>query len=264
MNNPIKIKRPKIKDTIPKNEGVISAKGKAFFFRFSTIYFLSLKKEKLRLIIVKPRAILIIPTPTKLKKNNSGNKLNMRFSITNKKFMVYLSDINSKQQAKNKMISEKAYKKILVLDNIRSVLNIGAIFRTADAVGIDQIILVGNTPVPIDRFGRERQDIHKTALGAEKNIPWKHLENNQILDFLVSLQKNNFNIVSLEQDEKSIDYKKVKSFEKQVLILGHETEGVSSEILKISDQIAEIPMRGEKESLNVSVSGGIMMYQLFD
>ena len=155
-------------------------------------------------------------------------------------------------------------KNILVLDNIRSILNVGAIFRTADAVGVDEVILVGTTPTPTDRFGRDREDLHKTALGAEKTVSWKYLENDQILDFLVSLQKNNFNIVSLEQDNKSINYKEIKKTDKQVLVLGHETEGVSKNILEISNQITEIPMRGSKESLNVSVSAGIMMYHLFD
>jgi 23S rRNA (guanosine2251-2'-O)-methyltransferase len=152
--------------------------------------------------------------------------------------------------------------KILILDNIRSVINIGAIFRTADAIGIDKIYLVGYTPAPIDRFGRERSDFKKAALGAEKFIEWESVKD--LTKLIKKLKDEGFEIIALEQSENSTDYKKVKPNEKAAIILGNETEGISSEILNKCDQIAEIPMRGEKESLNVSVSAGIFLYRLFD
>jgi|AntRauTorckE6833_2_1112554.scaffolds.fasta_scaffold01506_6 tRNA G18 (ribose-2'-O)-methylase SpoU len=154
--------------------------------------------------------------------------------------------------------------KVLVLHDIRSVLNVGAIFRTADAVGINKIYISGHTPAPVDRFGRERNDIKKTALGAQKSVKWEQVEN--VLDLISDLKKTGFEIVSLEQSKKSIDYKEVGNNigDKVAVILGSETKGVSEEILNKSNLIVEIPMVGEKESLNVSVATGILLYRLFD
>lgn len=154
--------------------------------------------------------------------------------------------------------------KTLILDDIRSVNNTGAIFRTADAIGIDKIYLCGTTPTPVDRFGRERNDFKKTALGAEKSVDWEYRESS--IDLIDELQKNGFQIISLEQDKKSVDYKDVEKSlcDKVTIVLGNEVDGVKKEVLKKSDLILEIPMRGEKESLNVSVSAGILLYKLFD
>ena len=155
-------------------------------------------------------------------------------------------------------------KKILVLENIRSVHNVGAIFRTADAIGIDEIILVGYTPAPIDRFGRDREDLHKSALGAEKNISWKQVGDGDLIDELKKMKAAGYKIVSLEQAKDSVDYKKAEIDFDVVIVVGNEVTGVSSEVLKISDIIAEIPMAGEKESLNVSVATGVLLFRLFD
>lgn len=155
-------------------------------------------------------------------------------------------------------------KKILVLENIRSVHNVGAIFRTADAIGIDEIILVGYTPAPIDRFGRDREDLHKSALGAEKNISWKQVGDGDLIDELRKMKAAGYKIVSLEQAKDSVDYKKAEIDFDVVIVVGNEVTGVSSEVLKISDIIAEIPMAGEKESLNVSVATGVLLFRLFD
>ena len=152
--------------------------------------------------------------------------------------------------------------KILILDNIRSTHNVGSIFRTADAVGISKIYLVGVTPAPIDRFGRERNDISKVALGAEKNIKWEHIEN--ILDIIGSLKKEGFEIVALEQSENSVDYKEFVSPNKMALILGEEVSGIEKETLDVCDSIIEIPMRGEKESLNVSVATGVALFRILN
>ncbi len=163
--------------------------------------------------------------------------------------------------------------KAVILDNIRSVYNVGSIFRTADAVGVNHIYLIGQTPTPVDRFGRERKDLAKVSLGAEKNIPWTYFKNEESLAQLQKMKKRGVVLVAVEQDEKSVDYREVvvtqpknnpqKTISKTALIFGNEVDGVSSEILKISDYIAEIPMKGKKESLNVSVSAGIVMYELF-
>jgi tRNA G18 (ribose-2'-O)-methylase SpoU len=151
-------------------------------------------------------------------------------------------------------------KKVLILDSIRSVINVGAIFRTADAIGMDKIFLTGYCPTPVDRFGREREDFKKSSLGAK--VDWEYFEN--ISDLILSLKKQNFNIISIEQDSKSIDYKKIKLEDKNAVIMGNENFGVNKNVLKISDQIAELPMFGFKNSLNVSVTTGIILYSFFD
>ena len=138
----------------------------------------------------------------------------------------------------------------------------GAIFRTADSIGIDKVIISGITPAPIDRFGRERKDLHKTALGAEKSVEWEQV--GDIKKKILEFKKNGFKIVALEQSPQSIDYKEYQPTEKTVIILGREVEGVSKEILELCDTILEIPMNGKKESLNVSVATGILLYRLFD
>src|SRR3954466_13767214 len=108
----------------------------------------------------------------------------------------------------------------LALHNIRSVYNVGAIFRTADAVGVTKIYLCGYTPSPTDRFGRARKDIAKAALGAEKTITWEAIP--KIEDLISKLKKEKFEILALEQDKNSIDYKKAKLGKKNLLILGEE------------------------------------------
>jgi 23S rRNA (guanosine2251-2'-O)-methyltransferase len=153
---------------------------------------------------------------------------------------------------------------ILILDNIRSTHNVGAIFRTADAINISEIFLVGITPCPIDRFGRPRQDIAKSALGAEKNITWHHFDNQTILDKILQMKKEQFKIVAIEQSGKSIDYKKISKTNKMVFIVGNEVCGLSADILNLCDVVAEIPMRGQKESLNVSVATGIALFRILD
>ncbi len=150
----------------------------------------------------------------------------------------------------------------LVLHNIRSAQNVGAIFRTAEAAGIEKIYLTGYTPRPLDRFGRDQKSIAKSALGAEKIIPWE--EAKTISSVLKKLKTENFQVIAIEQSEKSIDYKKVKTKNKNVFILGNEVKGVSKQTLDKCDVVAEIPMSGKKESLNVSVSGGIALFRILN
>ena len=149
---------------------------------------------------------------------------------------------------------------ILVLHDIRSAQNVGAIFRTADACGISKIILSGYSPTPIDRFGRKRSNISKSALGAEDSIKWEFSDS--IIETVKSLKDGGFQIISIEQSEKSVDYKEIKMKDRNVFIVGNEVSGVDSELLDVSDIIAEIKMLGEKESLNVSVASGIALFRI--
>jgi 23S rRNA (guanosine2251-2'-O)-methyltransferase len=151
---------------------------------------------------------------------------------------------------------------ILVLHDIRSAQNVGSLFRTADAVGISKIYLSIITPSPIDRFGRERSDISKTALGAEKNVPWETYDN--LISLIEKYKKEGCEIIAIEQSENSIDYKKIETKEKMLFILGNEVGGLPKEILDQVDIVAEIPMVGGKESLNVSVAGGIALFRIID
>lgn len=159
-------------------------------------------------------------------------------------------------------MSRKNNEIALVLENIRSVHNVGAIFRTAEAAGVSKIYLAGYTPSPVDRFGRERADFKKSALGAEKLVLWEGIENASAI--ISKLKTENYYVVAIEQDKKAIDYKRIMPKNKTALVFGNEVEGLSGSTLDLCDEIAEIPMRGKKESLNVSVSVGVALYRIFD
>lgn len=148
----------------------------------------------------------------------------------------------------------------ILLHDIRSTHNVGAIFRTADAAGATKIYISGFTPSPVDRFGRNRPDISKAALGAEKTVAWENVESPQ--ELIKKLKKEKFTIVAVEQADNSINYKDLKPEGNILVIMGNEVEGVEKEILNLCDEIVEIPMLGQKESLNVSVAAGIILYSL--
>ncbi len=148
----------------------------------------------------------------------------------------------------------------LLLHNIRSTHNVGAILRTADATGVSKVYFSGYTPAPIDRFGRARKDISKASLGAEKTVAWESVESD--VELIKRLKKEKFKIVAVEQDKRSINYKKITKNKNILLILGNEVDGVDKLILDLCDEIVEIPMLGIKESLNVSVTAGIILYAL--
>lgn len=152
--------------------------------------------------------------------------------------------------------------KIVVLDNLRSVYNVGSIFRTANAVGIEKIILCGTTPTPLDKKGLKRKDFAKVALGAEETIVWGYSE--ETVKTLTTLRQEGFYIVAFEQDEVSIDYKSVdiEGKEKVAFVIGPEVTGISREVLDLCDVIAEIPMLGTKESLNVTIAFGVGVYRI--
>ena len=150
----------------------------------------------------------------------------------------------------------------LILHNIRSTHNVGSIFRTADAAGVKKIYLCGYTPTPIDRFGRKRKDIAKVALGAEETVEWEHFE--KIEELIDKLKKENKQIVALEQDKSSVSYKDFVLEKDTAFILGEERNGIEKEILDKCDAVVEIPMKGKKESLNVSVATGIVLFRFVE
>lgn len=155
-------------------------------------------------------------------------------------------------------------KKSVWLHNIRSVHNVGSIFRTADAVGVDHIYLSGYTPLPVDRFGRNRRDMNKIALGAEQSVSWSQLKT--IPEDIIELQKTGAQLVCVEQDAQSVGHDIFRSSEdtrELILAMGEEVNGFAQDVLNLADTIIEIPMRGEKESLNVSVAFGITAYSVF-
>jgi tRNA G18 (ribose-2'-O)-methylase SpoU len=158
------------------------------------------------------------------------------------------------------MKSKTQTSNILILPDIRSAINVGAIFRTADAVGVDKIYLVGVTPRPTDQYGRVQKDIAKSALGAETWIKWEYKE--KLLLLIKNLKKEGYEIVALEQNKESIDYRKYKKSNKFAFILGPEVTGLDKKILENCDKILEIPMHGKKESLNVSVACGVALFRI--
>jgi len=150
----------------------------------------------------------------------------------------------------------------LILHNIRSVHNVGSIFRTSDAAGISKIYVTGYTPSPIDRFGKVRSDIAKTALGAEKTIPWEYIKTP--ITLIKKLRLEGFQVLAIEQHKNSVDYKKVKLHYPIAILVGNEVSGISKSLLDKCDIVAEIPMRGEKESLNVGVAFGIALFRILN
>lgn len=155
---------------------------------------------------------------------------------------------------------EKEAGVILIIHNVRSAYNIGSLFRTADGAGVSKIYLSGVSPFPIDRFGRARKDIAKVALGAEKTVPWEKVL--WLPTRISSLKKDGYHVIALEQSPQSRDYRSIKPKGKFALIVGSETEGLPQSILRVCDEVIEIPMHGKKESLNVSVATGIALYEL--
>ena len=142
----------------------------------------------------------------------------------------------------------------VLLNNIRSLHNVGSIFRTSDGAGVKKLYLCGQTGYP------PREDITKTALGAEEIVPWEYYIDP--VDCIKKLKKRGIQIVALEQTEKSVDYRRFNPAYPVCLVVGHEIDGVQDEILKLCDAVIEIPMKGKKSSLNVSVAFGIAVYKL--
>ena len=152
---------------------------------------------------------------------------------------------------------------IAILQNIRSLYNVGSIFRTADAAGIEKLYFCGITPAPVDQFGKVKPKLAKVSLGSEKTVLWEKVASaSRLID---RLKKAGYKIWAVEQDRRaSLYYKtnKTNRTDKLALIFGNEVRGISPAILKKCDKILEIPMRGKKESLNVAVAFGIVIYGL--
>ena len=153
--------------------------------------------------------------------------------------------------------------KRILLHNIRSAHNVGSIFRTADGAGVGRIYLSGYTPRPLDRFGRVQPEIEKTSLGASAIVPWEDLKNDP-LPTLQELTRAGVTVVAIEQDPRAVSLYDFTPPEDVVYVFGNEIEGVSSELLDVADVIVEIPMHGTKESLNVSVAAGIILFARAD
>lgn len=168
---------------------------------------------------------------------------------------------------------------IILLYNIRSLYNVASIFRTADAAGVQKIYLCGFTPSPLDRFGQILSAFAKVSLGAEKFVLWNNKAQSlkSTLNLIDKLKTEKWKIFAVEQSKKSTPYWKIKpksSKEKIALVFGNEVRGIPPSILKKADKILEIPMRGKtlkdithpkktktgKESLNVSVAAGILIF----
>jgi len=146
----------------------------------------------------------------------------------------------------------------VILHNIRSAHNVGSVFRTADAAGVRKIYLCGYTPTPLDKYGRPQKDIAKIALGAETYVDWEYKE--QVKDVIHELKRKRFAVVAVEQSENAIDFKKCKTKRDTAFIFGNEVRGLSKQALAMCDTVIEIPMRGKKESLNVAVTAGIILF----
>lgn len=147
---------------------------------------------------------------------------------------------------------------VVVLDNVRSMHNVGSVFRTSDAFRMERIILCGYTPQPPHR------DIHKTALGATETVAWQYAPSN--LDAVMNLKRQGFKLVAVEQTTNSIS---LPAFQWDgamplAVIFGNEVEGVNDEVLALCDAAIEIPQYGMKHSLNISVAAGIVLYRLME
>lgn len=147
---------------------------------------------------------------------------------------------------------------IIVLDNIRSLNNIGSVFRTADAFLVEKIYLCGITAKP------PHKDIHKTALGATESVDWEYVP--ETIDLVEKLKNEGCHVISVEQAENATqlnNYSPAKD-KKQVLIFGNEVKGVAQNIVSVSDEILEIPQFGTKHSLNISVSVGVVVWDCWN
>lgn len=145
----------------------------------------------------------------------------------------------------------------LIIHNVRSAHNVGSLFRTADGMGVQKVYLTGYTGAPVDRFGRKDQKISKVSLGAENTVPW---EQGVITNVIMKLKERNVEIAALEQTKNSIPLHTYHTEKSTALIVGNEVEGLPGAVLATSDVAIEIPMLGEKESLNVAVAAAIALY----
>jgi tRNA G18 (ribose-2'-O)-methylase SpoU len=151
-------------------------------------------------------------------------------------------------------------KRFVILHDVRSSHNVGAIFRTADAAGVSALYLCGYTPTPTDRFGRPNEKLAKTALGAATTMAWEHHPDTRAL--VEKLKRDGVFVVAVEQIEESVSLFKacIPSNRPVAFVLGNEVLGVPKEVCEVCDLVVELPMLGQKESLNVAVTTGVVLY----
>ncbi|MCH2229922.1 MAG: RNA methyltransferase [Crocinitomicaceae bacterium] len=169
----------------------------------------------------------------------------------NKKLKLWELDRVSEEEFKQ----QQKFPIIIVLNDIRSLTNVGTFFRTSDAFNVQKIYLCGITATPPHR------EIQKTALGATETVCWEHREN--IIELIDELKDNNVKICSIEQTEETLMLQDVRNLPKETyaLVFGNEVNGVDQNVINASDQIIEIPQFGTKHSLNVSVCAGIVIWE---
>lgn len=161
--------------------------------------------------------------------------------------------IHEEEKSRTKINKDTKFIRAVLLDNIRSALNVGSILRSAEGLGFNQVFLCGITPSP------ENEAVKKTSLGAEDSTDWSYYKN--AVELVESLKIKGWKVYALEEDMKAIKIQDAKiSDEKSLLILGSEVTGVDSDLLKLCDEIFYIPMQGEKRSLNVAIAFSIAAF----
>jgi tRNA G18 (ribose-2'-O)-methylase SpoU len=150
-----------------------------------------------------------------------------------------------------------------ILHNIRSIHNVGSMFRTADGLGVDKLYLTGYTPTPADRFGRKREKFAKVALGAEEVVDWEKQQDP--LDVINTLQESNWLVLACEPTQSAVNVSSYTPEKEDVcLVFGNEVDGLQSEVITACDETIQIPMYGKKTSLNVAVAFGTLSYEVID
>lgn len=149
-------------------------------------------------------------------------------------------------------------KRYVVLHNIRSAHNVGSVFRTADGAGVFKVYLSGYTPAPLDRFGRVREEIKKTSLGATDIVPYEVWEDGVRL--VAHLKEKGIDVVAVEQTRDAVAYDTHPIHTDVAFVFGNEVTGIDAEMLSQCDTHIHIPMMGKKESLNVSVCAGVILF----
>lgn len=163
------------------------------------------------------------------------------------------SEITQERYSEQTIVTVQRHPVVLICDNVRSLYNVGSLFRTADSACIQEIILCGYTPFP------PRKEIEKTALGADKTVPWKYFEH--ATDAIAYARTVCATILAVELAENSISYTELATQSFPLgLVVGNEVSGVQDSVLSLCDGAVEIPMYGVKHSLNVSVAAGIVLY----
>ncbi|TVR40680.1 MAG: TrmH family RNA methyltransferase [Bacteroidia bacterium] len=153
--------------------------------------------------------------------------------------------------------SSEKFPLVLVLDNVRSMMNTGSVFRTADAFLLERILLCGLTATPPHR------EIHKTALGATESVAWTYFENTT--DAIQHLKENGYTVIAMEQTTESMSLRSFcpEAGAKYAIVFGNEVKGVQDKVLAMCDLCLEIPQFGTKHSLNISVTAGIVVWDFF-